>query len=148
MLDFRTTPHSTMNVSPTELFLGRFLHTRFNLLRPQVKSTILKKQASQMSQHDKDSKPRLFVPGQLVLFQNFHHLQDKWIPGTIKDTLGQVTFAVQGEDGSIYKHHVNHLHKQEQINNHSQHDIGSPWHPESTPQDQMKSHQLEQSTAS
>ena len=27
------------------------------------------------------------------------------------------------------------------MNNHSQHDVGSPRHPESTPQDQMNSHQ-------
>ena len=128
-------------MSPAELFLGRSLRTRFNLLRPQVKSRVLEKQASQKFQHDKNSKPRLFVPGQLVLFQNFCHHQDKWIPGRIKDTLEPVTFAVQWEDGSIYKHHVDHLHKREQMNNHSQHDVGSSRHPESTPQDQMNSHQ-------
>ena len=88
-------------MSPADIFLGRSLPTRFDLLRRQVKSRVLEKQASQKSQHDKDSKPRLFVPGQLVLFRTFCHHQDKWIPGRIKDTLGPVTFAVQWEDGSI-----------------------------------------------
>ena len=45
LLRYRYTPHSTTNVAPSELFLGCNLRTLFNLLKPDIKTQVLSKQA-------------------------------------------------------------------------------------------------------
>ena len=57
----------------------------FDLLKPQVKDHVLARQADQKLYHDKNLKHRLFVPGELVMIQDFRHHQDKWIPGIIQE---------------------------------------------------------------
>ena len=53
-----------------------------------------------MLYHDKNSKHRFFVPGELEIFGTTK---------TIREKLGPLTFSVQGEDGSIFKRHLDHL---------------------------------------
>ena len=40
LLSYRTTPHSTTGVPPCELFMGRHLRTRWDLLKPNLSCTI------------------------------------------------------------------------------------------------------------
>ena len=70
---------------------------------------MLARQVDQKLYHDKNSKHRLFVPGELVMTRDFRHHQDKWIPDIIQGKLGPLTFSVQGEDGSMFKCHLDHL---------------------------------------
>lgn len=49
LLTYRTTPHSTTNSTPASLFLGRDIRTRFDLMKPNLESTISKKQAEQVT---------------------------------------------------------------------------------------------------
>ena len=52
LLSYRSTPHSTTNVSPASLFLRRELKTRLDLLHPSVEREVARKQASQKLHHD------------------------------------------------------------------------------------------------
>ncbi len=52
LLSYRSTPHSTTNTTPSELFLGRSLRTRLDQLRPNLGNTVAQKQAQQKRGHD------------------------------------------------------------------------------------------------
>ena len=45
LLSYRSTPHSTTNTRPSELFLHQSLRTRLDLLRPELGVAVLEKQA-------------------------------------------------------------------------------------------------------
>ena len=47
LFNYRIMPHSTTGMSPSELMFGRQLHTRFDLLQPQLNSKVFKKQQKQ-----------------------------------------------------------------------------------------------------
>ena len=55
-LTYQTTLHATTKETPCRLMMGRALHTRLNLLRPNVESQVLKQQASQKQYHDNHSR--------------------------------------------------------------------------------------------
>ena len=46
LLSYRTIPHATTGVAPCTLFLGRSLHTRLELLRPDLQQHVCEKQAN------------------------------------------------------------------------------------------------------
>ena len=66
----RTTPHSTTNVAPCELFLGRKVRTRIDLLKPEIGDQVMQKQAQQKAQHDYHAKYREFQIGQKVMVRS------------------------------------------------------------------------------
>ena len=53
LLRYRSTPHNTTNVAPSELFLGHNLCTLFDLLKPDIEPRVLSKHADQKGYHDK-----------------------------------------------------------------------------------------------
>ena len=57
-------PQATTNMSPSELFLGQPLRTRFDLLRPNSQSRVILKQADQKTHHDRHCKLHCFTQGQ------------------------------------------------------------------------------------
>ena len=73
LLSYRSTPHATTNVSPSELFLQRKIRTRFDLLKPNTERKVSDKQMKQKQkqQHDKHAKPRTFSVGQQVMLKDF-----------------------------------------------------------------------------
>ena len=109
LLRYRSTPHSTTNVAPSELFLGRNLRTLFHLLKPDIETRVFSKQADQKGYHDKRAKPRYFSPNQPVMVRDFCLNTDKWIPGTVVESLRPVTYKVQVEGGNILKRHIDHV---------------------------------------
>ena len=108
LFDYRSAAHATTNVSPSELFLNRKLHTRFDLLKPNLQSFVTSKQADQKSHHDSHSKLRYLFPGQPVMVKDFRY-HNKWIPGTIVWKLEPVTYSVEVGNGNIIKRHIDHL---------------------------------------
>ncbi len=106
-LSYRSTPHSTTNVTPCSLFLGRQVQTRLTLLQPGVEERVLGKQADQKSQHDSHAKLREFFPGQRVMARNIRAGQ-AWIPGTVIERTGPLSYVVQVA-GKLWKRHIDHL---------------------------------------
>ena len=82
LLSYRTTPHTTTGVTPASLFMGRELHTKWNLLKPNIVHTVFEKQARQKEDHDKQVSTRSFAVGEKVMIRNFQS-GDNWLPATI-----------------------------------------------------------------
>ena len=60
LLTYRATPDVTTNTPPSQLFIGRRLRTRFDLIRPDQEKRVNDKQATQKASHDAHSRIREF----------------------------------------------------------------------------------------
>jgi len=89
LLTYRATPHATTQQFPGSLFLGPAIHTRLDLLRPNLQDLVLSKQAAQKNQHDQHARSRTMKVGQPVMVKNMRP-GDGWIPGVILKHLGPV----------------------------------------------------------
>ncbi|XP_053690785.1 uncharacterized protein K02A2.6-like [Sabethes cyaneus] len=103
---YRKVPHSETGESPTKLFLGRNIRTRFDLVRPQDVSTkIAEKQRATF-----DSSFRSFTPGQHVYCLSGNPRMDKWIPGIVSARLGDLHYDIVYE-GKHLKRHVDQIRR-------------------------------------
>lgn len=107
LLSYRSTPHSTTGVSPSELFLKRKLRTRLDLLKPSIENRVMNKQADQKTYYDTHSKARNFTMGDIVLVRNYYG-ENKWVYGTIIEQLGPVSYRVKVKD-YVWKRHADQL---------------------------------------
>ena len=94
LLTYRSTPHATTGRSPCELFLGRKVRTRLDLLHPSVEETVLQRQAQQKKDHDWHSKHREFAVGEKVMVKSRRPGPAGWIPGRITEKNGPLTYVV------------------------------------------------------
>jgi len=108
LLSYRTTPHSTTNVAPCELFLGRKVRTRLDLIKPDVSDRVLQSQAQQKSKHDQHARYRDMHIGQKVMVKNMR-AGPTWIPGEIIQQLGPVTYLVDVFGDRPWKCHIDQL---------------------------------------
>ena len=115
---YRSTPHSTTGQSPASLFLGRPLHTRFDLLRPTVGERVRGVQTPHKQHHDTLVHYRDFSVGSQVMVQDGRD-KLKWSPGTVLEHQGPVSHLVQMESGMVHCKHVDHL--REYIQPHAAH---------------------------
>ena len=108
LLSYRTTPHSTTGVPPCELIMGRHLHTRLDLLKPNVRETVCNHQMRQKNRHDRNVRIRSFESGQTVMVWNFWS-GDDWITGVIIQRVGTLTYLVEVSGDRVWKRHVDHV---------------------------------------
>ena len=111
LMTYWVTPHATTEVTPTSLFLQRQIRTRFDLLRPDVKSNVHLKQATQKAYHDKQATPRNLKIGEPVMAKDPQ--QGNWCPGVITSINGPLSYTVRLDDGREWARHVDHLRKRE-----------------------------------
>lgn len=69
LLSYRNTQHSTTNVSPAELMLGRMVRTRLDLLRPDLRQSVRKRQEQQDVRPN--STPRRVEEGGPVMVRDY-----------------------------------------------------------------------------
>ena len=108
LLTYRTTAHATTGVPPCKLLTGREFRTRLSLLRPDVGKFVRDRQDAQKVSHDRRVRDRSFVVGDRVLARNLRPGPD-WIPGTIVEVLGPVTYIVEVDGGQRWKRHIEQL---------------------------------------
>ena len=108
LFSYRSTPHATTAITPSELFLQRRLRTQFDLLKPSTKTTVETRQATQKTNHDCHSQLRTFATGTAVMIKDFRHAH-QWIPGTIVQNLGPLTYQVDIGDEQLVKCHIDHI---------------------------------------
>ena len=110
LFSYWASPQATTNASPSELFLGQPMRTKFDLLKPNSQSRVISKQANQKAHHDRHAKCRCFAQGQAVMVRDFRPNSSKWMKGVILQQIGPVSYTVE-VDGKLLKRHVDHLHQ-------------------------------------
>ena len=70
LLSYRTTPHTTTNVTPSSLLMGRQLRIRLSLLKPNVSATVQDKQEAQKRPRA-NRQPRVFTVGSKVMARDY-----------------------------------------------------------------------------
>ena len=106
LLSYNTTPQSTTGVSPGELLMKRQLRTRLCLVLPDVESKVLTHQAKEIESHQ--GRPCSFSIGDPVFCRNYAG-SPYWVPGTLEERLGPLTFTARLTDGRVWKRHADQL---------------------------------------
>lgn len=110
LFNYRITPQSTTGLSLAEMLMSRRLCSTLDLLLPDVKSKIRKKQLKQKEHHDTRSKGRSFNSGDDVYVRNYSH-GPKWIPAVVDENTGPVSYTVQTGDECVMRRHVDQIRK-------------------------------------
>ena len=71
LFGYRSTPHATIGLSPSELFLQS---TGFDLLKPDTKAIVETRQAKQKETHDQHAKLRNLSVGSPVMVPQLQSL--------------------------------------------------------------------------
>ena len=108
LINYRSTPHATMGQSPASLFLGRPLRTQVDLLRPVVGECVRGEQARQKHHHDAHGRYREFPVGTPVMMREGRH-KCHWLPGTVRERHGPISYLVEMESGVWCHKHIDHL---------------------------------------
>ena len=109
LFQYRTTPHSTTGVPPSELLMGRRLRTRFDLLYPDISRKVESQQFRQKLGHDNSKPLRSFQTGDLVYVENFTSSPPKWMPGKVVKVTGPLSYQVEVESGAVIRRHVDNV---------------------------------------
>jgi len=107
LLAYRNTPHSTTGEPPSQLFLGRRLRTRLDLLKPDLSVQINNRQIDQ-SVAKGGSVTRHFSIGQRVIARNYDG-KSKWVPGTERAHLGPLSYEVEIEPNLVWRGHTDQI---------------------------------------
>ena len=108
LFDYRITPHSTTGITRSEL-LKRQLKTRLHLIKPDVGRKVITMQSRQKMTHDRHAKVRIFKNGDLVYGLLYHDNKASWVPGTVEQQTGPVSYTVRLEGGAIVRRHIDQL---------------------------------------
>ena len=109
LFHYRTTPHTTTGVCPSELLMGRRLRTHLCSLIPETTSTVARKQEIQKANYDKNTKNKILVEGDTVLARDFSSVKSKWVAGRLNNNTGPMSYEVELEDGRVVRRHLNHI---------------------------------------
>ena len=106
---YRSTPHTTTGVSPSELILGRKMRTHLDLLHPSLQSSVFKEQARQKDHYDRSSREREVSVGENVFVRNYGEKDRKWISGVITKKTGPVSYQVDTDRHGVIRRHQNQI---------------------------------------
>ena len=109
LLQYRITPHSTTGISPSEMLMGRRPRSCLDLIIPDISKRVIGKQQIQKANHDHRGKQRTLNVGDSVNVRNFAATGDNWLPGSIVESLGPLSFRVKLSDGRLVKRHIDHI---------------------------------------
>jgi len=99
---YRRTPHSTTGTTPSNLFIGRELRSRLDLLKPE--------DVQNKNRITRSVKPnRKFQMGDKVLFRVYGETR-KWKHGVVNKTLGCLHYLIK-VDGVVHKRHIDQLRR-------------------------------------
>ena len=100
LLKYRSTPHVSTKDTPAKLFLGREVRTKMDLIRPNIRDSMISKQSEQSVCNGnvrtfsvEDSWVRNYAPG------------EKWVPGKVVTCDGTRYYSVLVGD-TIHRKHV------------------------------------------
>ena len=91
------------------------LKSRLDLIRPDINTIVTNKQQNQKDQHDLHVSHRTFVIGQQVYTLIYRNNIATWVPGTIEDITGPVSYRVRLKDDYVVRRHVDQLRGRSKI---------------------------------
>ena len=101
LLQYRNAPHVTTNESPAKLFLGRQLRSRLDLIKPNIRDTVEKKQFMSIT----EPKRPQFSEGEKVMVRDYRDNTNKWTDAKITEKTGPLSYKVTtGEQGNWRRH--------------------------------------------
>lgn len=115
LADYRNTKHCTTGESPSKLFFGRSLKTRFSNLKPPLtKNKILEKQTKSILNY-KGKRNEEFSKGQEVLIRDYRNPnKPSWSQATIKKQLGPRSYScVLTYNNREIKRHLDQIRNRE-----------------------------------
>ena len=83
LMAYRNASHSTTQVSPASLLIGRPLRSLLDLLKPSPEGSVLHNQSNQIMSHQSKFKDRHFEEGDTVLARDYRANSGKWFAGKI-----------------------------------------------------------------
>jgi transposase InsO family protein len=107
LLTYRSTPHSTTGKTPAEMLLGYNLRTKLDVMKPDLKQSVLLKNPGA-------KEIRRFEVGERVIVQDYRSRKPQWMEGVILSRLSPVTYSVEiphGEDFIIWKRHIDQMRR-------------------------------------
>ena len=108
LMTYRSTPHATTGETPSKLFLGRQIRTRFDLLRPDLEGHVGGQQAAQKQHHDAHARERSLEIGTSVMAKDFRDPL-VWKPGVVLEKCGPLSYLVKLRNGQVWRRHIDHL---------------------------------------
>ena len=105
LFKYRITPHTTTGVSPSELMFRRKCRNRLDRLFPsdQLDFRVAQRQESQRLSR-KSGRSLQLHPGDPVVVRNYAS-GSKWVPGTVQEKTGPVSFCCALPDGQEIRRH-------------------------------------------
>lgn len=110
LFDYRTIEHSTTGRSPAWMLYKREMRTRFDLLKPNVRDTVEKKQLLQVKQRSA-RRTIEFQVGEEVFVDDHKKGNRSRIKARIKKRLTPVTYEVEISPALSWKRHVDQMVK-------------------------------------
>jgi len=106
LMAYRNAIHSTTNKSPAQMFYGRSLRNRLDLLKPDVRRKVLDKQTEQGKVRNKANLREMHV-GQTVLARDYRGSQ-KWTQAEVVSHDSPMHYTVKVE-GMLWRRHIDQL---------------------------------------
>ena len=92
--------------------MNRRLRSCLDQFYPDVSGKVESRQAKQKELRDQRSL-RQFTENDQVYVQDFTTRKPKWIPGTVVQVTGPLSYRIKLQDGTIVRRHVDHVRKRE-----------------------------------
>lgn len=114
MFQYRNTPHTTTNETPTKMLLGKSVRYIFDLLKPYNDDIVQTKQIKQIKNSGK--RDATFKLNEKVLVRDYRFPITKWKLATITKILGTRNYQVTTDENVIWKRHVDQIIKNKELN--------------------------------
>ncbi|KAJ8385583.1 hypothetical protein AAFF_G00184450 [Aldrovandia affinis] len=107
LFKYRSTPQTTTGATPAELLMNRRIRTQLDLVRPSLAGKVGLNQAKQKEHHDKHARDRTFTEADSVYVRGY--AGQKWIPATLIERTGPVSWRVKTQDGKLVRRHQDQI---------------------------------------
>lgn len=106
---YRCSPQTVTEMTPAKLLMGRNLQGPLDLMRPDFKKNVEKKQQNQKKYHDKGKTLREFVKNDEVYVENYSGRGNRWLPGVVVEVTGPLSYKIEISDNRVVRRHVDQI---------------------------------------
>ena len=105
LLQYRNAVHATTNESPAKLLLGRQLRSRLDLIKPNTRDTVEKKQFESFT----EPKRSQFSEGEKVMVRDYRENTNKWTDAKITEKSGPLSYKVTTGDQGTWRRRADQM---------------------------------------